>query len=89
MAAAWRSPRVASRRSRSMARWRAVVMIQPAGRGRYAVDWPVFQRRGERVLHRLFGQRNVAQRAHQHRHRAAILAAEHCFDVALLWRAAQ
>ncbi len=32
-AVAWRSSRVASRRSRSIARWRAVVMIQPIGLG--------------------------------------------------------
>ena len=32
-AAAWRSSREASRRRRSMARLRAVVMIQPAGAG--------------------------------------------------------
>ena len=54
----------------------------PADRGRrHAVQRPALQRRGEGVLHGFFGQRDVAQRAHEHGHGATVLAAEYRFDL--------
>ena len=57
-----RSSRDASRRRRSIARLRAVVMIQPAGLGGQPGRRPALDRRGERVLHRLLGERRCRRR---------------------------
>jgi hypothetical protein len=35
----------------------------------------------ERILHRLFGQPDVAERPREYGHRAAVLAAEDLFDL--------
>ncbi len=80
---AWssRSPRVASRRSRSIARLRPVVMIQPAALGGRPRDGPALERDGERILDRLLGEVDVAELARQHGHGAAVLLAEHTLDL--------
>src|SRR5262245_22064257 len=54
----------------------------PAGRrGRYAAAGPALERGLEGVLHRFLGERDVAQRPHEHGHGAAVLAAEHLLDL--------
>ena len=51
------------------------------GRGRYAVLRPARERDGEGVLDRFLGELDVAEEAHQHGNRAAMLAAEDRFDL--------
>ena len=70
----------ASRRSRSMARLRAVVMIHPAGLGGSPAAGHRLDRLGERVLDRLLGDVDVAEDAGQDGHRAAVLLAEDALD---------
>src|SRR5690349_4094910 len=56
----------------------------PAGRRRrQAFERPALQCRREGVLHGFFRQRDVAQRAHEHRHGTAVLAAEYLLDLVL------
>src|ERR1700722_923703 len=43
--------------------------------------WPSVERGGERVLHRLLGEIDVPEDADEHGHRAAMLRAEHAFDL--------
>ena len=56
---------VRSRRSRSIARLRAVVTIQPAGFAGRPSHGPALERGGERLLHRVLGEREVAEDADQ------------------------
>jgi hypothetical protein len=69
--AAWacRSSRDASRRRRSIARLRAVVMIHPTGLAEPARGPPLHRCR-KRVLHRLLDEGNVTEDTDQHGHRA-------------------
>ena len=57
-------------------------MIQPAGEGGTPFRGQRVQRDRERVLHRFLGERDVAEEAHQHGNRTAVLAAEDRFDLA-------
>ena len=54
----------------------------PAGRrGRHTFLRPAHQRFREGVLHRLLGEIDVTEEAHQDRDRASVLAAEYCCDL--------
>ena len=79
-ACAWRSSRDDSRRSRSMARLRAVVMIQPPGFGGTPVSGQRLDRDDERLLDRLLGDVDVAEEADQGRDRPAGLLPEDPLD---------
>ena len=62
----------------------------PAHRARRrAARRPAPQRLGERVLHRFLGEVDVAEDADQHGDRAAVLRAEHAFDLAVRKRHAR
>ena len=80
-ASAWRSSRVDSRRMRSIARLRAVVMIQPAGLGGSPVSGQRCEGDHEGVLDRLLGEVDVAEEADQGGHRSSRLGAEDPLDV--------
>ena len=82
-ACACRSCRVASRRSRSIARLRAVVMIQPAGLGGIPGTGPALHRDLERILYRVFGDVDVAEDAAEDGDRPSVLGAEHRGDRAV------
>ena len=69
--------RVDSRRSRSMARLRAVVVIQPPGFGGTPVDRPPLGGDRERLRDRVLGEVDVAEDADQGGGAAAGLAPEH------------
>ena len=64
-----------------MARFRAVVMIHPAGLGGSPGPGPPPGRLGERVLHRVFGGVDVTEDAGQDGHGPAVLGAEDALDV--------
>ena len=73
-----------SRRSRSIARLRAVVVIQPPGLGGRPSRRPPAQGDGERLLHRVLGDVDVAEDADQGGHRSAGLLAEDPADLGLV-----
>ena len=68
------------RRSRSIARFRAVVVIHAPGIGRDAALRPRLERADERVLDRLLGEVEVARHPDQRRDRPALLLAEQPID---------
>ena len=77
----WRLARTAGRRrSRSIARFRAVVVIHAAGVVRDAADRPRLERGDERVLDRLLGEVEVAEHADERRDRPSLLLAEQAVD---------
>ena len=64
-----------------MARLRAVVMIQPRRAGRHTFSGPALDGHGERVLHGVLGEVDVAERPDEHGHRAPVLGTEDARDV--------
>jgi hypothetical protein len=52
----------------------------PSRRRRDPRSLPPYECDRERLLHSFLGERNIAEEASEHRHRAAILAAKDCCD---------
>ena len=66
-----------------MARFRAVVMIQPAGLGGTPADGPVPDGEGKSILDGVLGGVDVPEHAGQDGYRAAVFLPEHAGDVRL------